>query len=164
MSTQHTDSTPAEGRVIARITIGTETYEAVCASKEEARVWIRDQALRQGRYQGKAAITGGGSRREQPPRLRPVEAAAPHAAPGAGDVSAVKPHAPANGPALPHDKLLKAEEVAGFLRMSRSTVYRMAAEGTLPSVQFGFSRRFSAAAIEAWLAAQRGELVEVGDD
>ena len=151
------DVAPTEGRVIARITTGNETYEAVCTSKEEARTWIRDQAMKQGRYQGKAAITGGGSRREQPPHLRPAEAGTPHAASGADDAGTAKSHAPVHAASLPQDKLLKAEEVSQFLRMSRSTVYRMAAEGMLPSVQLGFSRRFSAVAIEAWLSERRGE-------
>ena len=62
------------------------------------------------------------------------------------------------------DRLLRVEEVAAKLRLSRTTVYRMAAEGKLPSIRIAFSRRFSPSAIDAWLAEHRGELVEAGDD
>ena len=57
------------------------------------------------------------------------------------------------------EQLLRVEEVAARLRLSRTTVYRLAAEGRLPSVRIGFSRRFSPSGIEAWLAGQQGETV-----
>ena len=44
---EHPDASPAEGRVIARITIGNETYEAVCTSKDEARAWLHRMATQQ---------------------------------------------------------------------------------------------------------------------
>ena len=155
---EHPDASPSEGRVIARITIGNETYEAVCTSKDEARAWIREQAMKQGRYQGKAAITAASPRPRPVVLPAPEDDAAPGPAPAGGGVAGRKEHG------LPGDRLLRVDEVAAFLRMSRTTVYRMAAEGTLPSVRLGFSRRFSAAAIEAWLAERRGEMVDVAGD
>ena len=40
------------------------------------------------------------------------------------------------------EKLLRAQEVADRLGLSKTTVYRMAAEGAIPSARIGFSRRF----------------------
>ena len=57
-----------------------------------------------------------------------------------------------SGPDTSEDgRLLYVEEVAERLRLSRTTVYRMAAEGKLPSIRIGFSRRFRERDIAAWL-------------
>lgn len=49
--------------------------------------------------------------------------------------------------------LLRADEVAQRLRVSRATVYNMANEGKIPHVKFGPKAiRFPEPEIEAWLA------------
>lgn len=50
--------------------------------------------------------------------------------------------------------LLKAEEVAEQLRLSKAQVYALIAEGVLPSVRIARSVRIPAAALEAWLSEQ----------
>ena len=52
--------------------------------------------------------------------------------------------------------LLTAGEVAARLRVSRATVYRWAADGTIPSVRIGDVVRFNATAIDALADADDG--------
>jgi excisionase family DNA binding protein len=47
---------------------------------------------------------------------------------------------------------VRAEEIARSLGVSRSTIFRAAAAGSLPSVRIGRSVRFSPEAVERWLA------------
>ena len=44
-------------------------------------------------------------------------------------------------------------EVARYLRINKSTVYRMAREGTLPAWKLGNAWRFKKDAIERWIAS-----------
>ena len=47
--------------------------------------------------------------------------------------------------------LLKAEQAAALLGLGRSQVYRMAADGLLPTVRLGRAVRIPAAALRAWV-------------
>ena len=60
-------------------------------------------------------------------------------------------------------QLLRAEEVAERLRLSPTTVYRMARRGEIPSAIIGFSRRFPPEAVDAWLKRQQREAVTAGE-
>lgn len=59
--------------------------------------------------------------------------------------------------------LLKVEEVAAAIGMSRSLVYQLVAAGTIPSVRIGQSVRVPAQALRDWakaVEAKAGEAVE----
>lgn len=49
--------------------------------------------------------------------------------------------------------LLRAEEVAGRLAMSKAAVYRLAERGELPHVRIGRVVRFDVEALEGWIRA-----------
>lgn len=49
------------------------------------------------------------------------------------------------------DRLMRVEEVAEMLQLAPSTVYRLAAEGLMPSLKVCGVRRFSRPAILSWL-------------
>lgn len=48
--------------------------------------------------------------------------------------------------------LLTPEETARTLHIARTRVYAMIAEGVLPSIKIGSSRRIPVAALEKWIA------------
>ena len=54
-----------------------------------------------------------------------------------------------------HD-VLTVGEVAELLRIPRSSVYKLAQDGRIPCQKAGRQWRFSARAIETWLAAGAG--------
>ena len=54
------------------------------------------------------------------------------------------------------ERLLTAGEVADLLAVPESWVREATREGRLPHLRLGRYRRYERAAIEAWLAAQRG--------
>ena len=47
--------------------------------------------------------------------------------------------------------VMTAEELAKYLRFSRSTIYKMAREGHIPAIKFENVWRFSKDAIDIWL-------------
>lgn len=47
--------------------------------------------------------------------------------------------------------LYNVDEMAEFLRVSRQTVYRRVADGTLPHIRTGRRIQFEADAIEKWI-------------
>jgi excisionase family DNA binding protein len=49
-------------------------------------------------------------------------------------------------------KLLSPSEVAGWLSVSRATVYRLVDAGQIPVVRVGGQLRFDRAELERWLA------------
>lgn len=51
--------------------------------------------------------------------------------------------------------LLRPEEVAEILRLSRRTVIRMARDGEIPCIRIGRLVRFERADVERWLRQQR---------
>jgi excisionase family DNA binding protein len=54
-------------------------------------------------------------------------------------------------PKVAFDELLTAEEVADFLRVHRSTVYRLLRNGQLPAFRVGSDWRFSRDLIAEWV-------------
>ena len=48
--------------------------------------------------------------------------------------------------------VMTLEEVSRYLRINKSTVYRMAREGTLPAWKLGNVWRFKKDSIERWIA------------
>ncbi|MEI7768996.1 MAG: helix-turn-helix domain-containing protein [Chloroflexales bacterium] len=50
--------------------------------------------------------------------------------------------------------LVRVEEAARILSLSRSTIYEMMDAGELPSVRRGAARRIPVAALRAWVARQ----------
>ncbi|WP_216361427.1 helix-turn-helix domain-containing protein [Candidatus Chloroploca asiatica] len=69
-----------------------------------------------------------------------------------------QPMAPTHPPEpLPLEPLLvRVEEAARILSLSRSTIYEMMDAGELPSVRRGTARRIPVAALRAWVARQTG--------
>jgi excisionase family DNA binding protein len=59
---------------------------------------------------------------------------------------------PANTPIEP--LLVRVEEAARMLSLSRSTIYEMMDAGELPSVRRGTARRIPVIALRAWVAKQ----------
>ncbi len=49
------------------------------------------------------------------------------------------------------EKLLTVEEVAGYLKIDRITVYRMLARKKIPAIKVGGQWRFYRKMIDAWL-------------
>ena len=56
-------------------------------------------------------------------------------------------------PSLPGGKFLTVAEVAGIVRLSKMSVYRLIHSGQLEAVQFGRSFRVTEKALNAYLAA-----------
>lgn len=52
--------------------------------------------------------------------------------------------------------LVRVEEAARILSLSRSTIYEMMDAGELPSVRRGTARRIPVAALHAWVQQQMG--------
>lgn len=53
--------------------------------------------------------------------------------------------------------IMTLEEVAKYLRVHKSTVYRMAREGTIPSTKVANQWRFKKARIDEWLLEREEE-------
>ena len=51
--------------------------------------------------------------------------------------------------------IMTLEEVARFLRLNKSTIYRMAREGSLPAWKLGNVWRFKKEAIEEWIVSSQ---------
>ena len=49
------------------------------------------------------------------------------------------------------------DEVAEMLAISKSTAYRLASTGKIPSIKFGTTVRVPKAAFDAWLEQKTGE-------
>ncbi len=49
------------------------------------------------------------------------------------------------------EKIMTAEELAAYLHFNRSTIYKMAREGSVPAIKFENVWRFSKDAIDLWL-------------
>ena len=58
-------------------------------------------------------------------------------------------------PHTPLPELLRPDEVAQLLRLSRPMIYKMAAEGILPSITFGRALRFDPADVKALIDSRR---------
>lgn len=53
------------------------------------------------------------------------------------------------------DEILTLKEVAGYLKLTEKTAYRLAAEGKLPGFKVGGSWRFKRADLEAWIESKK---------
>ena len=52
------------------------------------------------------------------------------------------------------DEVLILKEVCSYLKLAKSTVYKLSQEGSLPSARVGRHLRFRKSRIDAWLDAQ----------
>lgn len=66
------------------------------------------------------------------------------------------PHTPTDRPAI-EPLLVRVEEAARLLSLSRSTIYEMLDSGELPSVRRGAAQRIPIAALHAWIARQTSD-------
>ena len=60
------------------------------------------------------------------------------------------------------EKLLKVQEVAGMLGISRPTLYRLINSGGIESITFGGSRRIPESAVNDFIEAHRHPAVSGG--
>ena len=65
-----------------------------------------------------------------------------------------KPALEVKAPKVANDELLTAEELADFLRVHRSTVYRLLRNGQLQAFRVGSDWRFSRDLIEEWVQSR----------
>lgn len=56
-------------------------------------------------------------------------------------------------------KVLTLQEVAKYLRVHPSTVYRLAKKGQIPAFKLGSDWRFNLESIDQWLLAAEGDCV-----
>ncbi|HEX9834075.1 MAG TPA: helix-turn-helix domain-containing protein [Mycobacterium sp.] len=54
----------------------------------------------------------------------------------------------------PHDTVMTIEELSKYLKISRSTLYKLAQEGKLPAQKVGRHWRFHKDAVDSWLKQQ----------
>jgi len=60
--------------------------------------------------------------------------------------------------------ILTIKEVAGYLKVTERTLYRLVREGKIPAFKVGGSWRFQLADIEAWIAEQKEALHKAGGE
>jgi excisionase family DNA binding protein len=53
-------------------------------------------------------------------------------------------------------QMLTVKEVAAFLRINRSTLYRMIQRGEIPYFRVGYDYRFDSESVERWIAWKAG--------
>lgn len=53
----------------------------------------------------------------------------------------------------PEGEILTLEEVATYLKAGKRTIYRLAAEGTLPGFKLGGTWRFRRSDLDQWMVA-----------
>lgn len=56
-----------------------------------------------------------------------------------------------------HDEVLTIDELATYLKVSKSTLYKLAQEGKVPGQKIGKHWRFRRQTIDAWLDASENE-------
>ena len=54
----------------------------------------------------------------------------------------------------PSSVMMTLEEVAGYLRLHTSTIYRLVRAGVIPGVKIGGQWRFNQERVDKWLARQ----------
>lgn len=57
----------------------------------------------------------------------------------------------------PQPDVLTVDELAEYLKVPKSTIYKLAQEGRLPAQKVGRHWRFQRAAIDRWLQERAGE-------
>ena len=55
------------------------------------------------------------------------------------------------------EDVLTIDELATYLKLAKSTAYKLAQEGKIPGQKVGRHWRFHKQAIDQWLSAERGE-------
>ncbi len=53
--------------------------------------------------------------------------------------------------------IMTIKEVAGYLKLTEKTAYRLAAEGKIPGFKVGGAWRFRRGEIDAWISKQLGQ-------
>ena len=56
-----------------------------------------------------------------------------------------------------NDAIMTIEDLSAYLKISRSTLYKIVREGTIPSQKIGRHWRFHKEAIDQWLGETRGK-------
>ena len=69
----------------------------------------------------------------------------------------------AQGDALPNEEVLTIVEVARFLRVPKSTVYKLARAGELPASKIGKHWRFLRQDIRTWVHQRSNQKEGIGD-
>ena len=59
-----------------------------------------------------------------------------------------------------HPEIMNVQEVAAYLRIPASSVYKLAKEGRIPCQKVGRHWRFRRATLDGWLANDKAELRE----
>jgi excisionase family DNA binding protein len=59
--------------------------------------------------------------------------------------------------ALMDDRILTLDEVSGYLKLNKATVYRMAQAGRIPATKVGKVWRFKESKVNAWLEKNSNE-------
>jgi excisionase family DNA binding protein len=61
-------------------------------------------------------------------------------------------------------EILTIKEVAGYLKVTDRTIYRLAASGRIPAFKVGGMWRFSAKEINRWIEQQSSETLEAAQE
>lgn len=59
------------------------------------------------------------------------------------------------------DEVMTVKEVANYLRLAESTVYRLAKKGSLPGRKLGGNWRFSRKNLDRWLIETKSEQISL---
>lgn len=59
------------------------------------------------------------------------------------------------------DKLLSLDEIAAYMNISKSTLYKLVEKNQMPSCKIGKQLRFRKASIDRWLSDKEGRLTQV---
>lgn len=60
--------------------------------------------------------------------------------------------------AIPNDQVLTLEELATYLKIPKSTLYKLVQEGRIPGQKLGKQWRFAKKAIDQWLEQQQSDV------
>lgn len=60
--------------------------------------------------------------------------------------------------AIPIDQVLTLEELAAYLKIPKSTLYKLVQEGRIPGQKLGKQWRFAKKAIDQWLERQQSDV------
>lgn len=61
-------------------------------------------------------------------------------------------------PTIPNDQVLTLEELATYLKIPKSTLYKLVQEGRIPGQKLGKQWRFAKRAIDQWLEQQQSNV------
>lgn len=59
---------------------------------------------------------------------------------------------------IPNDQVLTLEELAVYLKIPKSTLYKLVQEGRIPGQKLGKQWRFAKKAIDQWLEQQQSDV------